>query len=111
MPAACSPAVTRVSSSVQEYRQDTPLAGEVQIIPNPASDYITLSFVPTRTGSSKIVMFTIDGRKISEMDNGVCQAGKKYLKRVDVSKLISGVYLVQLRSEDKITIRKIIINH
>jgi MBG domain (YGX type)/Secretion system C-terminal sorting domain len=108
---AVSPAVNRVSGSVQEELQNTPpSAAEVQIIPNPASDYITLSFVPTATGNSEILVFAIDGRKVSETHNGICEAGIRYQKKIDVSKLITGVYLVQLRSADKMTIKKIIIS-
>jgi hypothetical protein len=69
-----------------------------------------LSFVPARTGSSEIVLFTIGGKKVLETNNGICEAGVKYQKKIDVSKLISGVYVVQLRSKDKITIKKIIIS-
>lgn len=89
--------------------QVAPTAGEVSIIPNPASDYINLSFVPIRTGNSKIVLYTIDGKKVVETDNGICEAGKNYMKKIDVSKLVNGVYVVQLRSTDKITVKKIII--
>jgi hypothetical protein len=105
-----TPAVSRVNSLTQEEVQDIPSEGKVQIIPNPATNYIMLSFVPARTGSSDIVLFTIDGQKVFETNNGICESGVKYLKKIDVSKLINGVYIVQLRSTDKITIKKIIIN-
>jgi hypothetical protein len=99
-----------VSSLNREEVQPTPSAGEVQIIPNPATNYIMLSFVPAHTGSSEIVLFTIGGKKVLETNNGICEAGVKYQKKIDVSKLISGVYVVQLRSKEKITIKKIIIS-
>jgi hypothetical protein len=103
--------VTRTVSSLNhEEVQDTPSDGEVQIIPNPATNYVMLSFVPARTGNSEIILFNIDGKKVFETNNGICEAGIKYLKKIDVSKLISGVYVVQLRSKDKITNKKIIIN-
>ena len=107
---ASSPAVSKVSNLNQEVVQNTPSEGEFQIIPNPASDYITISFVNARTGNSKIILFTIDGKKIFETDNGICEAGKKYIKKIDVSKLLSGVYLAQLWSTDKKNIKKIIIS-
>ena len=100
----------QVSNLSQEVIQKTSSEGEFQIIPNPASDYITISFVNARTGNSKIILFTIDGRKIFETNNGICEAGKKYIKKIDVSKLLSGVYLAQLWSTDKKNIKKIIIS-
>ncbi|HKB45002.1 MAG TPA: T9SS type A sorting domain-containing protein, partial [Chitinophagaceae bacterium] len=107
---AGSPAVSRVNNLNQEEVQNILSEGQVQIIPNPATNYITLSFVPTHTGSSEIMLFTIDGKKIFETKNGICEAGIKYYKKIDVSKLISGVYIVQLRSTDKTAIKKIIIS-
>jgi hypothetical protein len=109
LPAACSSAVTRVSGLSQEEVQVVPSAGEVQIMPNPVTNYIMLSFVPARTGNADIVLFNIDGRKVFEINNGICEADKRYVKDIDVSKLVSGVYVLQLRSADKITIKKIII--
>ena len=110
LPAACSSAVTRASGTSQEEVQVVPSPGEVQIMPNPATNYITLSFVPVRTGRSDIVLFNVDGRKVFETNNGICEADKRYIKNIDVSKLVSGVYIVQLRSADKITNKKIIIS-
>jgi hypothetical protein len=110
LPAACSSAVTRTSGLNQQEIQVVPTAGEVQITPNPATNYIMLSFVPADTGNSDIVLFNIEGRKVFETNNGICEANKRYVKNIDVSKLVSGVYVVQLRSADKITIKKIIIN-
>jgi hypothetical protein len=82
----------------------------IRIVPNPATNYITLSFVPGRSGKAEIVLYNIDGRKISETFSGHYESGKKYNQRIDVSKLINGIYLVQLRSADKITTKKIIIS-
>ena len=117
---ACIPtnpsAVNRVitsSSPLQEAArqavQDLSSAGKINVFPNPASAHITLSYIPTHTGNTKIVLFTIDGNKVSETDNGVWKAGKKYVTSMDVSKLVGGVYLIQLVSADKITMKKIII--
>jgi hypothetical protein len=107
---AASPLVSRASNLTrEEVVQDVSSQGEIQILPNPATNYITLSFVPDRTGSSHVALFTVDGKKVFEMNNGICEAGVKYLKKIDVSKLISGVYMIQLRSTDKIISKKIVI--
>ena len=106
---ASSPAVSRAITLNPEEVQETPSEDKVRIIPNPATNYVNLSFVPASTGSFKIALFTIDGKKVFETNNGICEAGIKYLKKIDVSKLKSGVYMVQLKSTDKIIIKKIII--
>jgi hypothetical protein len=79
-------------------------------MPNPASNYVTLACGISRTGHSTIALFTIEGKKISEIDNGISQAGKNYQKKIDVSKLPGGVYIIQLRSGEKISIQKLIIS-
>jgi hypothetical protein len=80
-----------------------------QIVPNPATNYIDLSLVPATSGTLKIELFTVDGKKISGTYSGMGEAGVKYNKKIDVSKLIPGVYLVRLISTDKIIIKKVIV--
>jgi hypothetical protein len=82
----------------------------MQLIPNPASNYVTLSFVPDRTGNSKVVLYTFDGRKVFETNFGNTEAAVRYQKTVDVSKLVNGIYLLQLWNEGKVTTSKIIIS-
>ena len=110
LPPGCSSGTTQAIGLDQEEIQVVHSAGEVQIMPNPATNYITLSFVPAHTGNSDIVLFNIEGRKVFETNNGICEAAKRYVRNIDVSKLVSGVYVLQLRSADKVTIKKIIIN-
>lgn len=107
--AAGSPSQISNTSLVQPETQAIPLEEELVIMPNPASDNITLSFVPSFSGNSKIILLTIDGRKVIEIDNSLYEAGKKYIKQIDVSKLNSGVYMIQLWNANKITVKKFII--
>ena len=106
----CSSAVTRTSGLNQQEIQVVPSIREMQIKPNPATNYITLSFVPGRTGNSKLVLYTVDGRKAFETDFGNTEATVKYQKTVDVSKLVNGIYLLQLWNEGKATTSKIMIS-
>jgi len=109
-PAPCPSAVSRTSSLSQEEIQGVPSAREVQIMPNPATNYIRLSFVPDRTGNSKLVLYTVDGRKAFETNFGNTEATVKYQKTVDISKLANGIYLLQLWNEGKVTTGKIMIS-
>ena len=115
-PISSSSAINRVitsSSSIQpaarQEVQAIALKGDIQVFPNPASAYITLSYIPASTGNSAITLFTIDGKKVMEIDNGVREAGKKYVKRIDVASLVRGVYVIHLVGTDKIVTKKIII--
>ncbi|MGH2647394.1 MAG: T9SS type A sorting domain-containing protein, partial [Ginsengibacter sp.] len=88
---------------------NSPAMGTVQIVPNPASSYITISFVPIKTGNSKIALYGIDGKMVYESENGIYEAGKNYVQTIDVSKYTSGIYLVQITNADKVTNNKVVI--
>jgi hypothetical protein len=99
-----SPIVSAVIETTSEK-----LAGIVSIYPNPATNQVIVSFVPEQSGNSKIMLYTMDGRKAIEVNNGRTDSGMLYLKSLDVSKLARGVYMLQLWSGDKVTIKKVII--
>jgi hypothetical protein len=99
-----SPIVSAVIETTSEK-----LAGIVSIYPNPATNQVIVSFVPEQSGNSKIMLYTMDGRKAIEVNNGRTNSGMLYLKSLDVSKLARGVYMLQLWSGDKVTIKKVII--
>ncbi|HEU5166173.1 MAG TPA: S8/S53 family peptidase [Chitinophagaceae bacterium] len=80
------------------------------LYPNPASNRINISFVPEVSGNSRIVLYTMDGKKAIEINNGIAEAGKSYLRTIDVGKLSRGVYLVQVWSGNKISAGKVVIN-
>jgi hypothetical protein len=105
--------MTAIAQPVQVASQDgsiTGRVGEINIYPNPASANFTLVYVPAQTGNSSISMLTADGKKVMDINNGIWEAGKKYTKNIDVSKLVRGLYLVQLNSGTKTTVSKIIVN-
>jgi hypothetical protein len=83
--------------------------GEIQVIPNPASEFITVSFVPKNTGNSKIVLSALDGRKLMEINNGVAESGKQYWKKINVSNLPGGIYVIRIINGGITKTEKIII--
>ena len=95
----------------KEDLQELALEGEVRIIPNPASNFISISFVPASTGNCSISLFSVDGKKVLETNMAVCEKGIKYFKKIDISKLMNGIYLIKIGGADKATIKKIIVNH
>ena len=103
------PTSSPVTSAMMLEETQTSIAKEFQLMPNPASDNITLSFVPSSSGTSVLTVFTIDGRKVIEINNGLVEAGKQYTRKIDVSKFKNGIYMVRLLSEGKMTVKKFII--
>jgi len=104
------PGARVINSSITMESEQSPSVGPgVLINPNPATGQITVSFVPVRTGISKIEIFTINGRKVMEADWGICEAENKYIKQIDVNKLINGIYLVRVWNAGRATNKKIVI--
>jgi protein associated with RNAse G/E len=101
---------TRPVVQVSEEVDDFTSVREIQIIPNPATDFINLSFVSKQTGNSKIVLYSVHGSKVLEVNNGTVLKDQKYVNRIDVSKLVNGMYLVQIWNGNNITSKKIIIS-
>ncbi|HEX6170691.1 MAG TPA: S8 family serine peptidase [Chitinophagaceae bacterium] len=97
------------SAMMLEETQASVSAKQFQLMPNPASDNITLSFVPSVTGDSRLTVFSMDGKKVLEINSGFIEAGTQYTRKIDVSRFKNGVYLIQLLSADKATVRKFII--
>ena len=111
---ACPVGVIITSRSVnpeamQTESQDLPLMKKVAIYPNPATNSIDVQFTPAQTGLSKIVIFNINGKKVREINNGVWEKDIMYQKRVNVSDLPGGIYLVQVINKGNITTEKIVI--
>ena len=109
-PAQGSPVTQRTGSTMPPVEEKQVPDAEVIINPNPAADHINLSFVPLHSGVSKIEVYTISGGKVLEIDYGMCEAGNKYRKKIDVSKLVNGVYLVRVWNSGKSTNKKIVIS-
>jgi len=97
--------ITSVSAEVQVL----PLRPELMVHPNPATEYVNLVFVPSQTGITKMELFTINGAKVFEADYGICEAGKRYSKTINIGKLVNGIYLVRLSGGSSGLNKKIVI--
>jgi hypothetical protein len=52
----------------------------------------------------------MNGTKVMETNDGIYEAGARYLKRLNVGKLVNGMYLVRIWNGSNITNQKIVIN-
>ncbi len=86
--------------------EDLSIAGvEVNLNPNPASDHVTVNIKSDRLIPVQLQVLTIDGR-ILHNNNVEIRKGANFVN-LDLSTYDSGLYLVQLRSEDKVTTKKL----
>ena len=68
---------------------------EVLIYPNPANEEINIKYELSKAGSTKISLFSVDGRLIESVLNKQENSGKQH-KKVNVTKLPAGVYFIEL---------------
>jgi hypothetical protein len=78
-----------------------------RIYPNPATDILHLDYVPWETGEIKVTLFNILGKKEIERRFEV-QEGDNHF-RIDVAKLATGTYLVEIREGEEVRKTKIIV--
>ena len=76
------------------------LLNEIAIFPNPSNSFITIANAET----ANIVMFDILGRTV-HTQNTISSN-----QQIDVSKLQSGTYFVQVEIEGAITVKKLVVN-
>ena len=85
------------------------MESQVGVFPNPASEYVNVLFVPSRTAKSSIEMYDISGKLVVSIYNGESQQGKPYQKRVDTRNLSAGVYVIRFRNGEFIETKKLVI--
>jgi hypothetical protein len=84
---------------------------KVRVTPNPANDFVNVSFIPGETGAARIGLYTLEGKKIFEQETGVLDAGFMYAKKIDVSGLTTGVYVIHVKGSKEIITKKVMISH
>ncbi len=79
-----------------------------QNYPNPFNPTTTIRFSLDNSGSTRLIIYDILGRKVTELVNQHLQAGN-YTIRFDASNLPSGQYLYQLISGRKVLTKKMML--
>jgi hypothetical protein len=88
---------------------DEKITSSLTVAPNPATAFADLSFVPAVDGDSEIILMDVNGMIISRIVNPAAKAGRGYTKRMDISRLSPGVYLVQFKNGEHREVKKLII--
>lgn len=78
------------------------------LFPNPASNYVTLNFVSEESASAHFSVFDISGREVVSRDVNVTNGDNSLTE--NTSSFQNGVYLVQLKTADKVICKKLIVS-
>lgn len=75
---------------------------ELLIFPNPATNYIQVQAIDHQYKSEKFQLLTIDGKMVKE--------GRLESEQINISDMNKGVYLLNIKTDEGIITKKIIIN-
>lgn len=82
---------------------------DFSVFPNPAKENVNITYTIKEARTVEITIYAIDGRKVSTLFNGMENEGG-YLHRLSLPAAITpGIYLLQLKTNDQSTIRRIVI--
>lgn len=76
--------------------------------PNPVGAETTISYNITKNSAVELSVFDLTGNKIAEIENTMKQAGS-YSIRWNSENMSKGMYLLQLRTGDQLSARKLVI--
>ena len=79
------------------------------LYPNPASDFVTLSYTLSRQSMVNIKLVSITGAEIATLLNKRQSAGIKQITLSLDEKLVPGIYFLQLNTAEGTLIRKLVI--
>lgn len=94
-------------TTVEEPRAVVPAVGGLKVTPNPATGRITVSYQLAASGPVRLLVFSEDGRKVAELQQGMLPAGEHSLS-LDRA-LTPGMYLLSLETVTGRESRKIVV--
>lgn len=100
-----------VISSVNENQNNNSIANgieNVNIYPNPLNNIATIQYELTETKNVSIKVFDIYGQQVSELFNSKQNEGQHQIF-FDGSKLIDGVYIIEIKTDNQIANRKLLL--
>jgi len=80
----------------------------LQAYPNPANDFVTVEFSLNKSEEITFELSDVTGRVVMQQNLGTINSGTN-AKRIDVSKLNSGVYVYSLTSSQGLKSGKLVI--
>jgi len=77
---------------------------DVQMVPNPATSMVTVSYTSTSKEKTSVRIMNIEGVTVLSQDLGIQKSGNA---SIDLSGLASGVYMVELTSDDNKVVKRL----
>jgi len=80
------------------------------IYPNPVVDNMNISYTLSASSKVAINLYSLDGKKVAELSNKEQTSGT-FTEKINIKDLnLKGIYLVELKTGDKTTLQKVVIN-
>ncbi len=98
-------AFAQINTGIEDNGQ---FEGFVNTFPNPASDYINISYYVVNQANVQLSMYNITGKKVYSSDEGSVGRGMKN-RIIETSRLSNGIYLLHLQIGNKIYTKKIVV--
>ena len=85
---------------------DETIANDLMIVPNPAADFITISFTNSDNSDVLLTMISGDGKVVAARK---VAAAASFNEKMDVSTLSEGVYFIQMTTNNGTVTQKVIV--
>jgi hypothetical protein len=89
--------------------EDNLKVNRLYTFPNPASQKLSVTYGVKSRGSVMLAIMDLYGRTMMVEKNDEAEVGKTYERKIDVSRLASGVYFVKMMAGGETVMKKIII--
>ena len=83
---------------------------KIEISPNPISDICKINFETKRKGEYSIEMFNIKGQRVKSSGNLISNRGSNEFS-FTTENLLNGIYFMKLKSNNRVTTKKITVIH
>lgn len=103
-----SAAKTFTTSAVKTGGDVITITNTLDVFPNPLSNNATIQYVIGKTSAIQLELLDVQGKIVQELFSGIVDAGT-YQASLQRNQLASGVYLLQMISEDGIVTKKVVI--
>ncbi|MFN0204077.1 MAG: fibronectin type III domain-containing protein [Bacteroidia bacterium] len=84
------------------------VANEMQLVPNPASERVTIFFTHDKDEVVRLELFDATGREVRKYNVGLLNTDNKF--DIDLIDLSSGLYTVRMKGENWVKTQKLVIN-
>ena len=99
--------LAKLDNTTNGINEELLLSGNIVIYPNPNTGSFTLTFTALQGNEAEIKVLDVLGKTVYCEKSFITQ--NKYFKEIELGKIFTGIYIVQVKVGEKIINRKIII--